>query len=371
MSVLQYSLPQGIVELHQVDSVSPRFTVENMFNMAQRQNPKRPFLFVSKVLGRHIPVQPSRVKSAVEALVANVPDDLPGPVLVLGFAETATALGAIVAELLSLKRDDVDFRHSTRHPGDEEVWCEFKELHSHATDHALHWPDQKPSVYRSVILVDDEMTTGSTSMNMLSALRDRGLSNVERCLALTLTDWSLGRVLSQKNVTIERHSLLKGRWGFVPAGEGLAPSYALPQASEPPSPAALYQRYDAGRTAWHGVDLPMWVPPEPLSKPTLVLGVGEHAYLPYKLAERMEYHGGEVYYATMSRSPIIVGGAIDSKVEGVSPYDGSTPFYLYNVADKQWGRILVCLETDITTFDQTFIDTLLRCSEVLEFHINE
>ncbi len=34
-------------------------SLNDLFDIAERRNPKRAFLFVSKVLGRHIPVPPS------------------------------------------------------------------------------------------------------------------------------------------------------------------------------------------------------------------------------------------------------------------------------------------------------------------------
>ncbi len=37
---------------------SEHYTIDELLTVAQRRNPKRPFLFVSKVLGRHIPVRP-------------------------------------------------------------------------------------------------------------------------------------------------------------------------------------------------------------------------------------------------------------------------------------------------------------------------
>jgi hypothetical protein len=57
---------------------------------AERINPKRAFLFVSKVLGRHIPVSPHIMRHAFTDLAELVPDDLPEPVLVI--AETAVGL---------------------------------------------------------------------------------------------------------------------------------------------------------------------------------------------------------------------------------------------------------------------------------------
>ncbi|WP_460428185.1 phosphoribosyltransferase domain-containing protein [Azotobacter armeniacus] len=42
---------------------------------------KRALLFVSCVLGRHIPARPSAVSASFDELAANIPDDLPDPVL--------------------------------------------------------------------------------------------------------------------------------------------------------------------------------------------------------------------------------------------------------------------------------------------------
>ena len=67
---------------------------------ADTVNPKRAFLFVSKVLGRHIPVSPSIMRHAFTDLAELVPDDLPEPVLVIGMAETAVGLGAGVHQVL-------------------------------------------------------------------------------------------------------------------------------------------------------------------------------------------------------------------------------------------------------------------------------
>ena len=67
---------------------------EALFGFAERRNPKRAFLFVSIVLGRHIPVAPSVMQASFESLATKIPSDLPGPVLFIGMAETAVGLGA-------------------------------------------------------------------------------------------------------------------------------------------------------------------------------------------------------------------------------------------------------------------------------------
>jgi hypothetical protein len=41
---------------------------DDLFRVAERRNPKRAFLFVSTVLGRHIPVRPDAHRKALKAL---------------------------------------------------------------------------------------------------------------------------------------------------------------------------------------------------------------------------------------------------------------------------------------------------------------
>jgi len=71
--------------------------VERCLTYATRQNPRRLYLFVSKVLGKHWPVRPSVMRDIHARLAAKIAA-LPGPLLVMGMAETATALGRGVAE---------------------------------------------------------------------------------------------------------------------------------------------------------------------------------------------------------------------------------------------------------------------------------
>lgn len=100
---LRAQLKRGLLEVKVDDAVLPP---ANLFGFAERRNPKRAFLFVSKVLGRHIPVRPSVMAASFESLAAEIPTDLPGPVLVIGMAETAVGLGAGVHRALSTTRPD-------------------------------------------------------------------------------------------------------------------------------------------------------------------------------------------------------------------------------------------------------------------------
>lgn len=181
-------------------SVTPNCSIElldELFDIAERRNPKRAFLFVSKVLGRHIPVSPKKMRETYQKLASQFPDSLEGPVLFIGMAETAVGLGAGIFDEVRDRFQQAIYLTSTRHPVDKgELLCEFKENHSHATDHLLYLPktaEQRQWVQqaKTVVLIDDEATTGNTFINLLSALReDGGLTHIKQVIAVTLTDWS-------------------------------------------------------------------------------------------------------------------------------------------------------------------------------------
>lgn len=104
--------------------------------------------------------------AVLAAQVAGLRTVVPNAV-VIGYAETATGLGRLVANALGAY-----YIHSTRHatPGVQPV-AGFEEGHSHATSHAMvptdpHWLDGDGPV----VLVDDELSTGSTVINTIREL---------------------------------------------------------------------------------------------------------------------------------------------------------------------------------------------------------
>jgi len=177
-----------------------------LLGLALRNNPRRAQLLVSRVLGKHVPTDPRVVHAAGLLLGALVADALAGcpprtlPVdllhaavrgapgaagalhveareaiasdavdaVVLGFAETATALGHCVAEALG----GADYLHSTRRPvAGVATAGSFVEEHSHHTGHLLLPSD--PGLLagpRPLVLVDDELSTGRTAVNTITAL---------------------------------------------------------------------------------------------------------------------------------------------------------------------------------------------------------
>ncbi|WP_426225111.1 phosphoribosyltransferase domain-containing protein [Pseudarthrobacter sp. DSP2-3-2b1] len=193
--------------------------VTTLVDLALRRNPRRAHLLVSRVLAKHVPTEPGIVAAAglllgllvrdalsplaktlirdaasrFEDLLAEEPTamvatdrtmaiadlcrDLRGQpacpdVATIGYAETATGLGQLVADSLGSY-----YIHSTRHAvaGEDAVrpYASFEESHSHATSHQL-FPTRHAALSgaETIILVDDELSTGATIINTIAALHE-------------------------------------------------------------------------------------------------------------------------------------------------------------------------------------------------------
>ena len=358
--VLHANLKRGRLE---VEVNASTFDPEALFSFAERRNPKRAFLFVSRVLGRHIPARPSLMADSFNALAAKIPADLPGPVLVIGMAETAVGLGAGVHRALSQTRDDTVYLVSTRHPTGSQLFARFEEEHSHASSHLLHLPAdavtrERMMAARSLVLVDDEASTGNTFINLSKALVDAGLTRIERLVTATLTDWSQDAVRHAMGDQVTSVSLLDGRYTFHED-----PTADLPDMPEVGSVAQgdwpLDPRRDWGRMgACEHFDT---LAPDLHVKPgerVLVVGTSEFVWRPFLLAERLEKAGADVHFSSTSRSPIALGHAIDHALSFSDNYGLGIPNFLYNVAPGQFDRVLICSETPAAAVDPALVSAL-------------
>ncbi|HKS12405.1 MAG TPA: phosphoribosyltransferase domain-containing protein, partial [Pseudomonas sp.] len=346
------------VDVHR-SSVPP----ESLFGFAERRNPKRAFLFVSRVLGKHIPVRPSVMQFTFDTLASKIPADLPGPVLVVGMAETAVGLGAGVHRAYSATRADTLYLVSTRHPVGDRIFARFEEEHSHASAHLIHEPadpelSQLMRSARSLVLVDDEASTGKTFINLHRALVHAGLGNIERVVTCVLTDWSAGAVTSSIGQAADQISLLRGAYQFIEDPEAL-----LPEMPDTGTVAVgdwtVDPRNDWGRLGTRHVadTLGRDIEVKPGER-VIVLGTGEFVWKPYLLAERLERAGANVHFSSTTRSPIAIGHSIEHALSFSDNYGLGIVNFLYNVAPGQFDRVLICSETAAQAVPQALIEAL-------------
>jgi len=132
------------------------------------RNATRSYVTVNSLLGKHLPVSPEGALTYFARLGEKTAETCRGEkVLVIGFAETATAVGAAVAAMI----ENAVYVHTTREilPADKLV-SEFLEEHSHAKNQALYFNENDLSKFERIIFVEDEITTGKTILNFLKSV---------------------------------------------------------------------------------------------------------------------------------------------------------------------------------------------------------
>lgn len=142
----------------------------------RHNNAKREFLFVDKIQAKHIPTRFSDFRKLTDTLYdkINTAFSPKGRILIIGFAETATALSARIMEKFCYSKahenDDIWYIQTTRRTVKNAKPIEFLEEHSHATEQKLYW-NPATSDINTIIIIDDEITTGNTVINMVRLLK--------------------------------------------------------------------------------------------------------------------------------------------------------------------------------------------------------
>lgn len=349
---LVVELPTGMLRL-ELEGCAGQ--AADLLGFAARANPRRAFLFLSKVLGKHYPAAPAAMEAVHRALAAQVPEP-GGPVVFVGMAETATGLGQGVFEawLEANPGHPALYLQTTRYRIEGADCLTFEESHSHAPRVFLHLPKEdalraRLRDARSVVLVDDELSTGNTFVNLVAVLRSV-MPEVASVHLATISDF-MGEarrcdIARRMGVACSIGSLLRGFWHFEPNGNVLG-AVAPAQCAD----GMEIQLEDVGYGRL-GRDTALSVPPalvqalvrEPVAGPTLVLGTGEFMQAAFVLGRALERHGVDVRVQATTRSPILRWGAVAHVLSVPDPY-GEVPNYLYNVAPGQYARVLVCHET--------------------------
>lgn len=148
------------------------YTADDVIRLAKRSNnKKRSYLLVNPLQGKHMPVAPSRALDMMSALGQKILQQHKKARLVIGFAETATAIGAIAAKSLGEK---CAYVQTTREkPTGVRRWIEFLEEHSHAPKQriAVDALEEYLGATDTVVFVDDELSTGRTLGNILTQMK--------------------------------------------------------------------------------------------------------------------------------------------------------------------------------------------------------
>ena len=142
---------------------------KDLVRIAKRENnTKRSYLVVDPLQGKHVPVEPSKALNLFKSLAEKLQGKYEGErLLLIGFAETATAIGAQAAITLETK-----YIQTTREVIPDARYLFFSEAHSHATEQKLVKDDIDRVIndIDRIVFIEDEVTTGNTIMNIIKII---------------------------------------------------------------------------------------------------------------------------------------------------------------------------------------------------------
>lgn len=356
----------------------------DLFDMAKRVNKKRSFLFVSKVLGKHLPAKASDVlyysmllaRRLNEVFVGSedtfdwsmdpdcfVKDNLDSyykndkKLLFIGFAETATGLGQCVFDRFE---NSVYFQTTREIIDGVDSVLTFEEEHSHATSHYCYVNREVLNNRDTIVLVDDEVTTGNTSLNIIKDIQKKYPR--DEYVVVSYLNW-MSEEEKLKYAEFEKVEGIKIKFVYLLAGEidrSYVESLKESEITDVDGRAKLdmvdihtdvfrdiggYIK-ETGRFGLSHVEnqeLKRLIKETTLAKNpnTLVIGDGELMYLPIMIA----YYLGNASVKTTTRSPIHV-----ESVEGYLIKDGlrfdsldgkDIKMHLYNNVDEYKNAVIV------------------------------
>ncbi len=303
------------------------YTEKELVRIAKRENnTKRNYLVVNRLQGKHIPVEPRECLRMFDELAAAVAKEYEGEKLLLvGFAETATAIGARLAADMGCY-----YMQTTRENIEDVEYLYFTESHSHATEQKLIKTDLDKIIgeIQRIVFVEDEVTTGNTIRKIVELIQQE----YDREIAFSVASLLNGMDGEAEKRYIERgirlHYLVKTDHSCYPEiaeeyrGNGIYHEYPEKnQEKDPEKHMVLIRMYQAegyrnGRRLLKGADyreacrglveqISKWLSFAEGER-VLVLGTEEFMYPAIYTASVIADAGCSVRCHSTTRSPIAV-----------------------------------------------------------------
>lgn len=339
---------------------STTFEVDDMVHTCKRiNNKKRDYLFANP--GKEVPMNPTYIFNLFNELVENVKEgiDKTEKILVIGFAETATAIGHYVAMNLS----NCSYHISTTRESidNEKPLVEFREEHSHATQQLLYGNCEMILSCDRVLFVEDEITTGKTILNFIDKLKV--INPKLKYAVASLVNWQNEQDSEEyEKQNIDTYFIVKGKMRDANAkvsleikGEEVAKlcldfpkitevenhltNFMLERCGNVPekdmheSGEYLYERISKA-----GINFPT------SAKEILVLGTEEYMFFPMLYAKALEEKlAREVKFHATTRSPIEVsdeeGYVLKERYKLRSAYNAERTTFIYNL--KRYDKVVI------------------------------
>ena len=349
------------------------YTASDLVRIARRDNNrKRPYLVINPRQAKHMPGSPGRALEMFDALAERIEERYRGErLLIVGFAETATAIGAAAA--IRLK---TSYIQTTREDMPGVSFFVFYEEHSHAVTQKLSRDDLSGLIgdIDRIVFVDDEVTTGKTIRNIIACLENAYGNRLRFAAASVLNGMGEEDMAIFREKAIDLVYLLKTDSSAYASiaegyeGDGL---FLPPDKTEALPDIALeiggYQNArrlvfaDAYERAAEELCRSVRRAIGPIrGENVLVLSTEECVFPALRLGKELEDAGNRVISHSTTRSPILPckapGYPLYSRCELASLYDGRRKTFLYNL--ESYERVFIV--TDAPKSETEGLYTLLN-----------
>ena len=324
------------------------YSETDLVRIAKRENnKKRNYLVVNQLQGKHIPVEPESAMKMFADLAQVLQDKYKNErLLCVGFAETATAIGAGVA--IALK---AQYMQTTRERIPDVEYLFFSEEHSHATEQKLVKTDIDKVIDEidRIVFVEDEVTTGKTILNSIAILEKEYPKKVQYAVASILNGMNEEAIQRYQEQNIDLHYLVKtnhdkyaalaetfaGNGTYVPANTNTieGKEIAVPKAMDARRLVDAVSYKEACEKLWNAVKEQVDLEEQ---ERILVVGTEEFMFPALYVAEKIQKSGCDVRCHATTRSPIAVSSEesypLHVRYELRSLYDKERVTFLYDIA---------------------------------------
>lgn len=354
------------------------YNENELVQVAKRENNnKRKYLVVNRLQGKHIPANAQKTFAMFDELAEIIKENYKDEKLLLvGFAETATAIGARLSVRL-----DSSYIQTTRENIPNVDYLYFTESHSHATEQKLvkNDIDRNADNIDRIIFVEDEVTTGNTIMKIVDILKEVYPKKFKFSVASILNGMDDDALTNYSNRDINIHYLVKTDHSSYTAiadsfkgdGEYFDKNTRTPTISFDEYTVGNYQntrRLVSGRAyqsacsaLWENISVNLCG----IKNNCLVIGTEEFMYPALYIADRLTALGIDTKCHSTTRSPITVSSEnnypLHRRFELSSLYDDNRTTFIYDLQRYDCAIIVTDSHCESDAGLNTLINALIMC----------
>ena len=332
--------------------------IPKFVSLAKRENNmKRPYLILNKEQAKHYPSKPTDVSNHFNQLTQKVVAEMKGEkILVIGFAETATAIGSWIANGINAM-----YMQTTRESLDGLNYILFQEEHSHSTQQKIIKEDLDKVIndITGILFAEDEITTGNTILNGIAAINraypnnkiDFFVASILSCMSAQHTER-----FAQNNITHFFLEYFESK-GFEDIVKDI-PQIPDSKFGEYTSKDLEYLRFEANlnirrlhrptETEVLCNKLIKQIEGDLKCENILVLGTEEFMYPAIRLAKKLEKNNNVLCHST-TRSPLapsnIEGYPVYSRHKLRSFYEANRTTFIYNLT--KYDEVFIISDADL------------------------